>query len=285
MDQILDAEKSKNIIHLFEEKSNISIYDEFKKRILNCSVCGEIFDSSEKLENHLRNHLRTNSFPCSRCDKVFSSALRLAIHEQTHSLQLVYKCGKCRHAFSHKADFDIHVKNHENDISYKCPVCQEEFEIGNLTVHMLTHSRENYDSFKNIVQHKNAKTTQAVKNVSDNEKLLGIREDDKSRLSFENGRRNNLKINKRVHTKEKPYTCEYCEKTFKQSSQLAVHRRIHTGEKPHKCEFCKKSFSAPSNLVVHKRIHTGVKSYKCEYCEKAFNQSSSLKRHKKIHTR
>ncbi|GCB77012.1 hypothetical protein scyTo_0018412 [Scyliorhinus torazame] len=98
-----------------------------------------------------------------------------------------------------------------------------------------------------------------------------------------------------IHTGDKPFKCEVCDKSFLASSTLnrhqlvhtgtlRKHQRIHTGEKPFTCEVCDKSFSQLDNLHKHKRIHTGEKPFPCEVCDKSFSQLSILQRHRRTHT-
>uniref|UniRef100_A0A3Q4HVH7 C2H2-type domain-containing protein n=1 Tax=Neolamprologus brichardi TaxID=32507 RepID=A0A3Q4HVH7_NEOBR len=91
-----------------------------------------------------------------------------------------------------------------------------------------------------------------------------------------------LEVHMRWHTKEKPYSCAVCRKSF---TTLEVHMRWHTKEKPYSCAVCRKSFTTVSMLKRHHRIHTGEKPFRCHVCGKCFNQSAHLNTHFRLHTR
>ncbi|XP_029072179.1 zinc finger protein 333 isoform X4 [Monodon monoceros] len=88
----------------------------------------------------------------------------------------------------------------------------------------------------------------------------------------------------KTHTVEKCFECQECRQAFKYSSNLRRHMRTHTGEKPFECSQCGKTFTRNFNLILHQRNHTGEKPYECKDCGKAFNQPSSLRSHVRTHT-
>lgn len=86
-----------------------------------------------------------------------------------------------------------------------------------------------------------------------------------------------------VHKKIKNCVCELCGRGFNEKRVLENHRRIHTGERPFVCETCGKSFSDPSSLYTHKKIHNKNYTLSCNICNKFFPCKPHLERHLRYH--
>ena len=85
----------------------------------------------------------------------------------------------------------------------------------------------------------------------------------------------------RIHLKEKRFTCDHCQKTFTNKSNIFIHKRTHTGD--NSCDLCNKTFADSSFLMRHKRIHTEERPYHCGIFSKSFSRSTALTIHKRMH--
>ena len=85
-----------------------------------------------------------------------------------------------------------------------------------------------------------------------------------------------MRSHENVHTGDRPFQCEVCDKTFKDPSHLKRHEYAsHTNHRPFKCSFCDKRFIQPNEVKKHEQIHTGEKPFKCSFCDKTFGRAKS----------
>ncbi|GFU31962.1 hypothetical protein NPIL_149081 [Nephila pilipes] len=77
--------------------------------------------------------------------------------------------------------------------------------------------------------------------------------------------------------------CPYCSYTSSFSGSIKKHMAVHTGDRPYVCDTCQKSFTQKENLKRHLRVHSGERPYQCLICLKKFAQRINLRMHEMKH--
>lgn len=82
------------------------------------------------------------------------------------------------------------------------------------------------------------------------------------------------------------YCCPWtgCNKVFNRFYNLRSHYRIHSGEKPFTCNYCEAAFARNHDLKRHERIHLKTKPYACPTCHKAFSRNDAMNRHVRLNS-
>jgi hypothetical protein len=72
--------------------------------------------------------------------------------------------------------------------------------------------------------------------------------------------------------------CCHCGKLAGSPAKLATHHRSHTKQRPFSCRFCEKRFTELTSLRKHTLTH-GPPGHRCTRCDKAFVRKDYLKKH------
>jgi len=139
-----------------------------------------------------------------------------------HTNEKPYECDVCKKCFRHSNALKVHMRIHTNEKPYECdftqPVC------------------DSHEAFRHSGTI--CKATCVFTRTRNRTNVMCARKSVFVILG-------NLERHMRIHTNEKPYECDVCEKGHlfsRQADTLERHMRIHTNEKPYECDVCEKRF-------------------------------------------
>ncbi|XP_059490167.1 zinc finger protein 91-like [Neocloeon triangulifer] len=83
-----------------------------------------------------------------------------------------------------------------------------------------------------------------------------------------------------VHTKERPYACDSCDRRFAVKRALTMHVREHKQDWSHVCSYCGKGFLVKEYYRIHvRRYHTLEKPFECDRCDAKYPSRLQLSEH------
>ena len=272
-----------------------------------CARCDKLFPSAESLKGHILIHieLEDKPFVCGRCGKNFRFRVQLNHHNarlhKTKRKKKCHRCSVCDSLLGNATSLKRHMRVHSGEKPFSCDLCKQAFaRKATLSNHYAAiHLRKQGLASKHNAPIHPREQGQKGFACPYCARLL-------ANLESLNG-------HIMIHTGEKPFPCDLCEKAFRKKwllrdHETIVHKRntlvqykcpkcpkmfvrkavlsehllIHSDVRPFQCAHCDWSFKSQGSLYWHTRLHTGEKSFKCAVCAKAFATPGTLNRHKRI---
>lgn len=169
---------------------------------------------------------------------------------------------------------DHYAKFHRPEIaSTQCTLC--DFS-GKTEEDIFVHWKGNHSSCrrKNIDKY-------TVLKERNNPENIWVGDDELVRSIYP--RKKNVYANEEQRMEAAKVECEICFKKLGRYSIKSHMLLLHCNEKPYTCDYCKKSFALKQYLIKHMITHTNEKKYECNVCFKKFGHKSSFQMHNIIH--
>ncbi|XP_034826315.1 zinc finger protein Paris-like [Maniola hyperantus] len=159
-----------------------------------------------------------------------------------------FVCNVCNRVLANKNTYDHHMQRHQG-CRYICEHCGKGFPILNeLQMHQVT-------------KHGTGPYLQC------------------SQCHFKAPRKLDLIEHIRLHTGERPYTCDQCGLTFRRREIWRKHC-LHHSDKKVQCPQCPRKFYQRSEMLAHaNNIHDRVYVYACSHCDVRYTKTATVRRH------
>jgi len=270
----------------FYEHINLHLGDECP---FLCLVCGKTFVTA-KLRNfhYLEGH---GKFTCDKCKKNYTSEVKLNMHVKHCTFGLTLQCKICNKTFANKRNLRDHTKifhedtmKEESKYHFPCTECDKIFyKKSNLTSHMLRHSDvtpficgvvncgKGFKREKTLIKH-----FQLIhEGIKDEFLCVHCGQ----QFMSQTGLRAHIAIHTGQDYVKRNIKCDVCDKSFRCPADLKTHSVVHTKAKPYNCNWpqCGQSFSQKASLKDHLNVHE--KKFQCEGCQKCFGRERYLMLH------
>ncbi|XP_050312556.1 zinc finger protein 675-like isoform X2 [Anthonomus grandis grandis] len=206
-----------------------------------CSYCGKGFITKTDLTNHEKKHLNLREYKCDLCSKTFNTHKNIRTHKlivHTDSSNWKFVCEICSKPFPIKSNYDSHMRRHTGDKKFECHLCDKKFAAKcDLQRHIKSHS----DVRDYRCPH--------CKREYKDERVLKVHMAKIHSIGLDK-----VKIPERT----RKYACNLCPKAYFAKNKLTRHLYGHSGEKPFSCDICDKKFKDKWYVKTHLKNYHNI---------------------------
>lgn len=225
-----------------------------------CTVCCRDFTHRSNVRYHAScAGGPAGSYPCELCNKLFKSSSHLTYHMRSvHTKERPFRCSRCDKSFHQSVKLKRHMLQHTGERPFECDICKKSFKT-------------NY----HLKEHRNIHTTELHHPCSTCDKRFADK--------------NNLRRHQKIYHSPNKFTCELstCKMELVSKHEYELHIKDHRSELVYSfiCKFCEKGFKNKTDLERHERTHQVRRQFICDLCHQQFSRRDHLKRHQRRHAR
>uniref|UniRef100_A0A8C9T7U9 Zgc:112083 n=1 Tax=Scleropages formosus TaxID=113540 RepID=A0A8C9T7U9_SCLFO len=237
-----------------------------EKLLCQWEHCDSTFNNPEWFYRHVDMHAHCTEMQplpdqqqalfCSwkDCDAFFKIKYRLREHLRSHTQERLVACPTCGCMFSSNTKFFDHIlrQTEPEGKSFVCEHCGKRFANERL---LRDHVRQHVNHIKCPLCDMTCTSLASLK----------------THIKFR-------------HCDERPFSCDFCESSFKNQHDLRKHMETHNEGAAFHCSVAGCGYSSRMAHTMnqhYKRVHEGdmVSKYKCHLCEKSFSWCYTLTLH------